>query len=136
MSRDALPRPNPALFPGAEDRRHVDDWLTEELAQALERVQAGLVVPTLDMNGFRAELHDEGGVGGGRVILACPIPPPGGRPRSRRCVLGAAAGPDGWIVEECAARLLGPAVTEIERDDGGAHVGNLAGDGGDGRGKR
>jgi glutamate/tyrosine decarboxylase-like PLP-dependent enzyme len=52
----ALPRPNPALFPGAEQRTRVDGWLTEQLDQALTRIQAGLVTPTLDMPSLRAEL--------------------------------------------------------------------------------
>jgi aromatic-L-amino-acid decarboxylase len=56
VNRDPLPGPSPALFPGTEERGRVDDWLTEELEQALTRVQAGLVTPTLDMNSFGAEL--------------------------------------------------------------------------------
>jgi aromatic-L-amino-acid/L-tryptophan decarboxylase len=56
VNRDALPGPSPVLFPGTEERGQVDDWLTEELEQALARLQAGLVTPTLDMSSFRAEL--------------------------------------------------------------------------------
>ncbi len=49
-----------ALFPAAGERRRIEDWLTSELLEALARLQAGPVTPTIDMESFRAELqtHD------------------------------------------------------------------------------
>jgi glutamate/tyrosine decarboxylase-like PLP-dependent enzyme len=51
-----LPAAIPALFPPASDRERISDWLTVELEAALTRVQAGPVVPTIDMQEFRTEL--------------------------------------------------------------------------------
>jgi glutamate/tyrosine decarboxylase-like PLP-dependent enzyme len=51
-----LPDAVAALFPSAPERRRVEDWLTDTLQSALERIQAGPVVPTLDLAAFRAEL--------------------------------------------------------------------------------
>src|SRR5271155_1635861 len=53
-----LPLPNAiaALFPPAEDRARIGNWLTTELESALQRVQAGPVTPTVDMQQFREEL--------------------------------------------------------------------------------
>ena len=48
--------PQPALFPGAAERERVDDYLTRALAQAQRRVEAGAATPTINMDGFRAEL--------------------------------------------------------------------------------
>jgi len=45
-----------SLFPCAAERRRTDDWLTETLAAALTRLQAGPVAPTIDMAAFRSEL--------------------------------------------------------------------------------
>lgn len=46
-----------ALFPATAERERVGDWLTAELESARLRVQAGPVVPTLDIGVFRAELE-------------------------------------------------------------------------------
>ena len=47
----------PALFPAADERRRIEDWLTAELLEALARLQSGPVTPTIDMANFRAELQ-------------------------------------------------------------------------------
>ena len=52
-----MPDPVPALFPHPAERRRIGDWLTIELDAALERVKTGPVVPTIDMQKFRAELE-------------------------------------------------------------------------------
>ena len=57
MNRQSLPDAVPALFPDPSDRRRISDWLTQELEAAALRVQAGPVVPTIDMQRFRAELE-------------------------------------------------------------------------------
>jgi glutamate/tyrosine decarboxylase-like PLP-dependent enzyme len=57
LNRKSLPDAVPALFPKAADRRHISDWLTQELEAATARVQAGPVAPTIDMPRFRAELE-------------------------------------------------------------------------------
>jgi aromatic-L-amino-acid decarboxylase len=57
VNSDSLPEPIPALFPGASDRERVGSWLTLELEAARRRVQLGSVVPTIDMQKFRAELE-------------------------------------------------------------------------------
>jgi hypothetical protein len=54
-------RPAPpvsTLFPGRDDRRRWDDFLTEQLAAAAERIAKGSVTPTLDLNAFRGELAE------------------------------------------------------------------------------
>ncbi len=51
-----VPEAVAALFPGASDRRRVDDWLTRELLAAALRVQAGPVTPSVDIAAFREEL--------------------------------------------------------------------------------
>ncbi|HEY2144864.1 MAG TPA: pyridoxal-dependent decarboxylase [Steroidobacteraceae bacterium] len=56
MKQRSLPAAIPALFPPASDRERISDWLTVELEAALTRVQAGPVVPTIDMQEFRTEL--------------------------------------------------------------------------------
>lgn len=50
----------PALFPAAAERRRIDDWLSGELVDAMSRIQAGPVTPTIDIASFRTELqtHD------------------------------------------------------------------------------
>jgi aromatic-L-amino-acid/L-tryptophan decarboxylase len=53
----SLPDAVPALFPDPAERRRIGDWLTVELDAALERVKAGPVTPTVDMDKFRAELE-------------------------------------------------------------------------------
>jgi aromatic-L-amino-acid/L-tryptophan decarboxylase len=53
----SLPDAVPALFPNPAERRRIGDWLTIELDAALERVKAGPVTPTVDMQKFRAELE-------------------------------------------------------------------------------
>jgi aromatic-L-amino-acid/L-tryptophan decarboxylase len=51
-----LPDPVQALFPGADERRRIDDLLTAELGAAAQRVARGSVVPTLDIDTFGREL--------------------------------------------------------------------------------
>jgi glutamate/tyrosine decarboxylase-like PLP-dependent enzyme len=51
-----LPGASTALFPEASERIRIEEWLSEELQRALQRIQAGPVVPTVDMAVFRAEL--------------------------------------------------------------------------------
>ena len=48
--------PAEALFPPWPQRQRIDDDLTRELARAQQRVAAGSVMPTLDMEAFRREL--------------------------------------------------------------------------------
>jgi glutamate/tyrosine decarboxylase-like PLP-dependent enzyme len=50
--------PEQSLFPPCQCRARWDDWLTERLMQALQRVAAGSVTPTLDMVAFRRELAE------------------------------------------------------------------------------
>jgi len=57
LNQKSLPDAIPALFPDASDRERIGSWLQLELEQALQRVQAGPVTPTLDMKKFRAELN-------------------------------------------------------------------------------
>jgi glutamate/tyrosine decarboxylase-like PLP-dependent enzyme len=57
LNQKSLPDPIPALFPKASDRDRIGNWLTLELEESLRRVQAGPVAPTIDMQGFRAELE-------------------------------------------------------------------------------
>jgi glutamate/tyrosine decarboxylase-like PLP-dependent enzyme len=54
---DPLPDPIAALFPSASERGRVEDWLSGDLSRALLRIQAGPVIPTIDMAAFRAELR-------------------------------------------------------------------------------
>src|SRR5215471_6170678 len=49
--------PNAALFPARAERRRIDDYLTQALALADERVHAGSATPTLDIEAFRRELE-------------------------------------------------------------------------------
>jgi glutamate/tyrosine decarboxylase-like PLP-dependent enzyme len=53
----SVPSAVAALFPPPAERRRTEDWLTRELLEALARVQAGPVTPTLDMAAFRDELR-------------------------------------------------------------------------------
>lgn len=53
---EELPQAVSALFPARALRERHDDWITRELANALERVSAGPVMPTLDMEQFRQQL--------------------------------------------------------------------------------
>jgi len=57
LSHTPLPDPIAALFPKASERNRVEQWLNAELQQALLRIQAGPVTPTIDMAAFRAELE-------------------------------------------------------------------------------
>jgi len=57
LNQKSLPDAIPALFPKASDRDRIGSWLTLELDEALRRVQAGPVSPTIDMQKFRAELE-------------------------------------------------------------------------------
>jgi len=59
MSAAPLAAAVPALLPSADERRRIEDWLTGELLDALTRLQAGPVTPTIDIAGFRAELQSE-----------------------------------------------------------------------------
>jgi glutamate/tyrosine decarboxylase-like PLP-dependent enzyme len=57
MERDkVIQGPAIALFPPLAERTRLDDWLTRELAAALERVSQGPVMPALDMARFREQL--------------------------------------------------------------------------------
>jgi glutamate/tyrosine decarboxylase-like PLP-dependent enzyme len=56
LNQKSLPDAIPALFPNDSDRERIGSWLQLELEQALQRVQAGPVTPTLDMQKFRTEL--------------------------------------------------------------------------------
>jgi glutamate/tyrosine decarboxylase-like PLP-dependent enzyme len=51
-----LPGAIAALFPPAEERARIGTWLNGELESALQRIQAGPVTPSVDMQKFRAEL--------------------------------------------------------------------------------
>jgi glutamate/tyrosine decarboxylase-like PLP-dependent enzyme len=51
-----IPGPVAALFPQVAERESAEDHLTRALSAALERIQAGPVTPTLDLERFRAEL--------------------------------------------------------------------------------
>ena len=52
----SLAPPVSSLFPGRADRRHLDNFLTEQLTAAVERLARGSVTPRLDLNAFRREL--------------------------------------------------------------------------------
>jgi glutamate/tyrosine decarboxylase-like PLP-dependent enzyme len=56
LNAKSLPDAIPALFPKASDRDRVADWLNRELEASLQRIQAGPVAPTIDIEKFRAEL--------------------------------------------------------------------------------
>jgi glutamate/tyrosine decarboxylase-like PLP-dependent enzyme len=51
-----LPPPVPALFPADEARSELEAHLTRALAEALQRVAAGPVAPTIDVGAFSREL--------------------------------------------------------------------------------
>src|SRR5690349_17859290 len=53
---DDMP-PVAALFPSQDERVRLDDYLTRELLCANERIANGSVVPTIDMEDFRAQLE-------------------------------------------------------------------------------
>ena len=53
---DELPPPVAALFPDRGTRERMDDRLTRALADAMERVLHGPVVPDIDMVEFRRQL--------------------------------------------------------------------------------
>jgi glutamate/tyrosine decarboxylase-like PLP-dependent enzyme len=57
LNQKSLPDAIPALFPQASDRERIGSWLNLELEEALRRVQAGPVTPTIDMQQFRTELE-------------------------------------------------------------------------------
>ena len=52
----ALRHPVATLFPDSGERERIDRWLTHQLTQALERVAAGPVTPTVDISQLRDEL--------------------------------------------------------------------------------
>lgn len=54
--KEDLPEPGAELFPARPTRERIDDLLTRELADAIERVARGSVMPTLDMAKFRQQL--------------------------------------------------------------------------------
>jgi glutamate/tyrosine decarboxylase-like PLP-dependent enzyme len=56
LREKSLPAPDPALFPPAEERRRIDDWLTRALGEAQARIQRGPVTPTVDVPAFVDEL--------------------------------------------------------------------------------
>jgi glutamate/tyrosine decarboxylase-like PLP-dependent enzyme len=47
---------NAALFPPLDERRRIEDWLTDALLGAHQQIHLGKVTPTLDMEQFRREL--------------------------------------------------------------------------------
>lgn len=51
-----IPSPPGSLFPDRFERERIDDWLTQMLVRAQERVAAGPVVPSIDIVKFREEL--------------------------------------------------------------------------------
>ena len=51
-----LPRASAALFPKPSERHRIEGWLSDELQRALQHIQAGPVLPTIDMAAFRREL--------------------------------------------------------------------------------
>lgn len=51
-------KPVSTLFPCRAERRHWDNFLTEQLNLTAERIAKGSVTPTLDLNVFRRELAD------------------------------------------------------------------------------
>jgi aromatic-L-amino-acid decarboxylase len=53
-----IPPPPATLFPNSAADAQVQDWLTTQLAAALERIDAGPVMPNLDMARFRTELAE------------------------------------------------------------------------------
>jgi aromatic-L-amino-acid/L-tryptophan decarboxylase len=57
LNQKSLPDAIPALFPQPSDRERSGSWLNLELEEALRRVQAGPVTPTIDMQQFRTELE-------------------------------------------------------------------------------
>jgi aromatic-L-amino-acid decarboxylase len=56
VSSTEIVAPPAALFPGSAADAQIQDWLTTHLAAALERINAGPIMPDLDMARFRAEL--------------------------------------------------------------------------------
>jgi glutamate/tyrosine decarboxylase-like PLP-dependent enzyme len=57
LTRHSLPDASPALFPNTADRERVGAWLERRLEEALQRIQAGPVAPTIDIDDFGAELE-------------------------------------------------------------------------------
>lgn len=56
ICRPGVTEESAPLFPSAGERRRIDDWLTETLAQAAARVAAGPVTATIDRTVLAAEL--------------------------------------------------------------------------------
>jgi glutamate/tyrosine decarboxylase-like PLP-dependent enzyme len=56
LKAKTLPHAVQALFPPAEERARIGNWLNAELESALQRIQKGPVTPTVDMLIFGAEL--------------------------------------------------------------------------------
>jgi aromatic-L-amino-acid decarboxylase len=56
LKAKTLPHAVQALFPPAEERARIGNWLNAELEGALQRIQKGPVTPTVDMLKFGAEL--------------------------------------------------------------------------------
>ena len=56
MHLNELPPIVGALFPGPDERRHVEALLNKDLYAALERIRTGPVTPTIDMDAFRKQL--------------------------------------------------------------------------------
>jgi glutamate/tyrosine decarboxylase-like PLP-dependent enzyme len=52
------PPPVSTLFPGRDDRRHWDNFLTEQLAAAAARMAQSSVTPTFDFHAFKGELAE------------------------------------------------------------------------------
>ena len=56
MGEHGIVAPATGLFPGADAELHTEDWLSRQLAAALARINAGPVMPRVEMERFRAEL--------------------------------------------------------------------------------
>ena len=48
--------PGTPLFPRGEDRRFIEDALTQALARSQDRIQSGCVTPTIDLRAFQDQL--------------------------------------------------------------------------------
>jgi len=57
LNQQPLPDAIPALFPNPSDRARIGSWLSLQLEEALQRIQAGPVAPSGDVQKFRIELE-------------------------------------------------------------------------------
>jgi glutamate/tyrosine decarboxylase-like PLP-dependent enzyme len=56
LSDKSIPHAVAALFPEAAERERIGRWLNDALEKSLQRIQAGPVVPSIDIEKFRADL--------------------------------------------------------------------------------